>query len=299
MDDAQLAEQIVATDPGFLDAVRMRRTNAKPFLRYAGGKRQLLPELLRRLPPSWKDYHEPFVGGGALFFALRRLFPRAGMNLGDANDDLMVTYRALRDDVEGVIRNLQMYATTHRERGADFYREVRAADRRSMAPEGRAAWMIYLNRTSFNGLWRVNKAGVYNVPYGKLSNPTICDALNLRAVSADLQGASLGRGVDFRVTTGWVRPGDLVYLDPPYVPVAATSFVAYAAGGFGVDQQIALRDEAMRLRDIGAHVILSNSGAPLVRELYAGWTIEEVSARRNINRNGAGRGPVPEVIITP
>lgn len=265
-------------------------TVARPFLKWAGGKTALLPEILLRLPKTIGTYYEPFVGGGAVFFALaaEKRFERAV--LGDANAELIETYFSIKEDLETVIRRLKAHAGKHSE---EYFYKVRANPGQYIA-----ARMIYLNKTCFNGLYRVNSKGGFNVPFGKYTNPTICDEENLRAVSAVLRGVGLLPG-DFERSTMRARRGDTVYFDCPYVPVSATaSFTAYTKGGFGPETQERLRDVAKRLVDRGVHVLLSNSDTPLVRYLYRGFKIEEVQAPRRVNSKGGKRGNVGELLIS-
>jgi DNA adenine methylase len=268
---------------------------ARPFLKWAGGKAQLLPEILARVPARFGCYHEPFIGGGALFFALAggaRLGERA--LLSDLNPNLVQTWAAIRDDVDGVISALAPHVNHE-----DYFYRVRALEPASLSPAVRAARVIYLNKTGFNGLYRENRAGRFNVPFGRYVNPNTCDEPNLRAVSRALQGVSIETR-DFLSVLDRARPDDFVYFDPPYVPVSATaSFTAYSrGGGFGHAEQTALRDAFSELASRGVHVLLSNSDVPFVRELYAGFRIEQVWARRPINSNGAARGAVAEVLVT-
>jgi len=261
----------------------------RPFLKWAGGKRQLLPELRARMPATFGRYFEPFVGGGALFFDVA---PKEA-TLADVNDRLIRTYRAVRDSVENVIGLLETYPYER-----EFFDRMRALDVDSLGDVGVAAWFIYVNRAGFNGLYRVNRAGRFNVPFGRYTNPTICDAPTLRACSEALQGVEL-RVSDF-AALGAVA-GDFVYFDPPYVPLSATSsFTGYASGGFGLDDQRRLRGVARSLAERGVHVLLSNSSSPLVRDLYGGppFVIEEVNATRAINSKTEGRGAVKEVLIS-
>lgn len=270
----------------------------KPFVKWAGGKRQLLPELLKRVPPKFGRYFEPFVGGGALFFTLAA---QGGIEaaLGDANVALMRTYRAVRDDVERVILLLREHKLAHSE---EHYYTQRVLGFNN--DDGAEARFIYLNRTGFNGLYRVNRLGRFNVPYGRYTNPTICDADNLRACSRALRGVRLAEGSDFE-WIGWsdtfgAAKRDFVYFDPPYWPASGTAdFTAYTADGFGPKEQTRLRDTALRLKARGVHVMLSNADVEPVRKLYAkGFKIERVEARRNINSRADRRGAVGEVIIT-
>lgn len=267
---------------------------ARPFLKWAGGKAQLLPDLLSHVPASFGAYHEPFIGGGALFFALaagQRL--RGGAFLSDVNANLVEVWVAIRDEVEGVIAAL----APHVNEEEHFY-AVRALDPGALTLVERAARILYMNKTGFNGLYRENSSGRFNVPFGRYANPTICDAGNLRAVSKALQGVSI-EPRDFRSVLDRSEPGDFVYFDPPYVPVSTTSyFTAYSrGGGFGPAEQTALRDVFALLAGRGVHVLLSNSDVPFVRELYAAFPTDQVMARRNINSNPDARGAVAEVLV--
>ena len=265
----------------------------RPFLKWAGGKGQLLPELLARLPKQFRAYHEPFVGGGALFFelyALGRL--KAAVHLTDRNPPLIDTYETVRTDVDAVIRRLRR----HRNDEAAFYR-VRGQDPRRLSPAARAARVIYLNKTCYNGLYRENRSGEFNVPFGRYVNPAICDAENLRAVAAALEGATLSCA-PYEAVLDRAAPGDLVYFDPPYQPVSATSsFTAYHRDGFGPADQERLRDLFATLAGRGVHVLLSNSDTPLVRSLYGSFAIDRVHASRAINSRADRRGKVAEVIV--
>jgi len=271
-------------------------SDARPFLKWSGGKRQLLPELRKRAPKDPVLYYEPFLGGGALFFALQ---PRCAF-LSDTNRTLVRTYTAVRDDVEQVIRLLKRYAEEHALHGAPFYYHVRGLSDATWPDVDAAARMIYLNKTCFNGLWRVNSSGAFNVPIGKSkSPPMICDEDNLRACSVVLKRAQIVER-DFRtMCPANVRNDAFWYADPPYVPLTATSsFTAYTAEGFGHAEQVALRDLAWKLKtEQGVHVLLSNSTAPVIEQLYAGFTIEKVPARRSVNSKADGRGAIMESLI--
>lgn len=283
----------------------------EPVLKWAGGKTRLLPELLSRLPASFMAaqalsavavsggsrirrkptprYFEPFAGGAALFFHLR---PQVAQ-LTDCNEELIHLYRVVRDDVEGLIEELSQHPhdRTH-------YYSVRAQNPRELPPVERAARMVFLNRTCFNGLWRVNKRGEFNVPFGSYTNPTICPEDRLRAASQALAGASL-EVMDFELATRDAKAGDFVYFDPPYVPLTRTAnFTAYTGLGFGLPEQERLAALFTRLTDRGVHCMLSNSDTPLVRELYAGHRIDRVLAPRSISRDATRRDAVGEVIVT-
>ncbi|MGA7123972.1 MAG: DNA adenine methylase [Polyangiaceae bacterium] len=263
---------------------------SRPFLKWAGGKRQLLPSLLQRAPANPGRYFEPFVGGGALFFALR---PKKAV-LADVNERLIRTYKGVRKSVDEVIRLLRDYP-----HDPEFFYRFREKNIDDGTDAEVAAWFVYLNRTGFNGLYRVNRGNRFNVPFGRYANPTICDEPALRACSAALADADL-RVQDFEAVVEKAKAGDFVYFDPPYVPLSTTSsFTAYTSRGFGDAEQTRLRDTALRLKERGVRVLLSNSSAPAVRKLYArGFTLSEVSATRLVNSKATARGAVVELLIT-
>lgn len=266
----------------------------RPFLKWVGGKRGLLPMLSAHAPEEFGRYHEPFVGGGALFFHLaqRGSLP-LGAVLSDNNERLMRTYMGVRDSVEDVIHRLQSYP--HEK---SFYLRMRdrLIDDRPDAEV--AAWLIYVNRTGYNGLYRVNQKNQFNVPFGDYAKPKICDPENLRACSRALAGIEL-RVEPFDLVAERAEPGDFVYFDPPYVPLSATSsFTSYTASGFGLLHQQKLADVARSLKARGVHVLVSNSSAPLVRELYRdGFRTVEVHAARSVNSRADGRGKVVELLM--
>lgn len=267
----------------------------KPFLKWVGSKRQLLPELRKHVPAKFGRYYEPFVGGGALFFNLRASGWDGEAVLGDFNALLIETYKGVRDRVDVVAARL--YGMKY---DPKRYAAARAAqpDPSKVPSEVVAAWFIYINKCGFNGLFRVNKSGQCNVPFGRYDNPTICDEPTLRACSVALRKTILDCD-DFERVIQTSRKGDLVYFDPPYVPVSASAnFTGYTSGGFDYKDQVRLRDLAWSKRERGVHVILSNADVPLVRELYAKFDIHAVEARRNINSDAGKRGKVGETIIT-
>ena len=267
---------------------------AGPFLKWVGGKRQLLPTIAAHVPPTFGRYHEPLVGAGALFFHLRSRGFASGATLSDSNERLIRTWRGVRDSVGEVIDQLR---TLKEEHSPTRYYEVRSIPIDGGTDADVAAWFIYLNRTCVNGLYRVNASGQFNASLGDYANPRICDEPGLRAASAALQGIDL-RIEDF----GGVRrakPGDFVYLDPPYHPLTVSaSFSGYTASGFGWEEQVRLRDVARSLKARGVHVLASNSSAPAVHELYSGFEIAPVPARRAVSCKVGGRGPVTELLIT-
>jgi len=266
----------------------------RPFLKWAGGKGQLLPELIARLPERFAAYHEPHVGSGALFFDLTTRGILSDVRLSDVNPTLIDTYLAVRDCVEDVIAILRKHQRKH---DRDYYYVVRAVDPSRLTLAGRAARMIYLNKTCYNGLYRENKLGQFNVPFGRYNNPTICDAANLRNVSRALQGVDIAQS-GYRSVLDTAGPGDFVYFDPPYHPLSATSsFTAYHRNGFGEDDQHGLRDVFAELSRRGVYAMLSNSDTRLIRGLYQDFRIERVYASRSINSNSSKRGKIAELIV--
>lgn len=265
---------------------------ARPFLKWAGGKGQLMAQLQPLLPARpVRRYFEPFVGSAALFFALR---PEQA-TLSDVNAELVDCYRAVQTEVGALIAAL----SAHRYEEQVYYR-VREQDPGALSLPERAARTIYLNKTGYNGLYRVNRAGRFNVPFGRYTNPGFAsrESLeNLRACSRALAGVRL-LVRDFGEIVRDARKGDLVYFDPPYVPLSDTSdFTAYVPGGFGPREQERLASVVHALSDRGVLVMLSNSDTPAVRDLYARYGIDVVSASRSINSRANKRGKIAEVVV--
>lgn len=264
-----------------------------PFVKWVGGKSRLLPQLDRLLPQGVEGMRhlEPFLGGAAMFFARRP----ARAVLSDKNVHLCTTYEVVRDDVEALIVQLRVLAAHH---GAERYYALRERyNHAALDRWERAALFIYLNKTCYNGLHRVNRRGEFNVPIGRYTKPRILDEEGLRAASRGLRGAQLRCG-SFELVLEHAQTGDFVYFDPPYVPVSRTSsFTAYAAGGFTLDEQRRLRDVFRELDKRGCFVMLSNSAAPEVRALYAGYRLDIVSTSRSINCAPHARGPVDELVV--
>lgn len=281
-------------------------TTAGPFLKWAGGKTQLLDEIFAQFPHTLagRGYVEPFVGSGAVFFSVKSRLKPARCTLLDANAELINLWTWVRDDVEALIDALDVHDAVHN--ADDVTQEARKTwyyrVREEVPPAGSveaAARFLYLNRTGFNGLHRVNSKGRFNVPMGDYAHPTIVDAPLLRACSRSLVGVTLAVS-DFRQLERHVQNGDLVYLDPPYAPLSASSaFTAYATERFGDAEQVALRD---LLIPLGARAdwVLSNSSAPRIDELYhrPGWKVHTVMASRRINSKAAKRGDVEERLVT-
>ena len=271
----------------------------KPFVKWVGGKRQLL-EQFRRLnlyPPELFDiktgrYFEPFVGGGAVFFDL---LPERGF-LSDLNKELVTTYNVIKNDVDGLITSLKKHKTDK-----EYFLKIRAQDSNKLSDLNVASRFIFLNRTCFNGMYRVNSKGRFNVPYGKYTNPLICDEENLKKVSKALQGIEI-KHQDYKEVLKKAKKGDFVYFDPPYYPVSKTaSFTSYTAESFLDKEQIELRDTVLELQERGCYVMLSNSDTPFINKIYSGYKcirINKVEAGRAINSKGSGRGKITEVLIT-
>jgi DNA adenine methylase len=258
-------------------------TSTRPFLKWVGGKRSILDELQRRMPARYQTYREPFIGGGALFF---RVQP-AKAALSDINFHLMLTYKAVRDDVDGLIAALKIHASRH-----DKGYFMRARKRLSVEKDTTktASLLIYLNKTCFNGLYRVNQAGEFNVPMGSYAAPTLFEEDLLRSDSAILQGVELEQRHFSQVE---IACEDFFYLDPPY----HKTYDGYNGRGFGDDQHRKLAELCREIHQSGAYFMLSNSDTEFVRGLYKGFTIEQVSASRSVSCKGNGRGKENELII--
>ena len=265
------------------------RSPIVPFVKWAGGKRQLLRQLVALRPPRFARYVEPFLGGGALYFWLAP----ARAILGDLNGELIDAFRAVRDDVERVMAALDRHRYDR-----EHYYDVRRLRPEDLPPAERAARFIFLNKTGYNGLYRVNRQGDFNVPFGRYRTPPrLYDPANLRDAAALLAGAELVHG-RYQETLARARPGDFVYLDPPYQPRSASAnFTRYTPAGFSVDDQRQLAEQFRRLCGLGAFVMLSNSDTPLVRELYRDFNLVEVRANRLINSDHRHRTSITELVI--
>ena len=257
------------------------QTDIRPILKWAGGKTQLLSALASHIPSNFSRYVEPFIGGGALFFALQ---PEHAL-ISDSNPELVNLYQQVANDVEAVIRCLKGYENTR-----EMFYDVRGQDWQRLAPCEAAARMIYLNRTCFNGLYRVNRKGEFNVPFGNYRNPSICDEKNLRAAAEVLKRAEIVCCDFSKVLGGMVRRGDFVFLDPPYVPVGKWGdFKRYTKEQFSNDDQVRLSQAVEEIHRNGVWAVLTNSNHPFVHKLYSGHNIDIVQTKRNISSNGAMR----------
>ncbi|MFZ5644642.1 MAG: DNA adenine methylase [Bacillota bacterium] len=262
----------------------------KPVIKWAGGKRQLLSRYREYFPAKYSAYHEPFLGGGAVFFDLA---PPVSF-LSDFNEELINMYSIIQNKVDQLIEDLARHRNEE-----DYYYSVRAADTKRLSDVERASRLIYLNKTCFNGLYRVNKKGEFNVPFGKYKHPNFLDPDLLMAASRALQGARIFRG-DFEVVLENAQTGDFIYFDPPYFPVSRTAnFTDFTDRSFGPKEQERLAGTFHKLAQRGCLVMLSNSDTPFIRDLYDGYRrgIISLTANRSINSKGDRRGPVGELLI--
>jgi len=281
------------------DASRIIAEKPKPFVKWVGGKRQLLAQfrLMNLYPPEKFDpktgkYFEPFVGGGAVFFDL---LPETAY-LSDLNNELVITYNVIKNDVENLIKSLKKHKLDK-----EYFLKIRAQNPEKLSDSFDASRFIYLNRTCFNGMYRVNSKGGFNVPFGKYTNPFICDENNLRKASKALKNVEIKKQ-DYRKVLKKAKKGDFVYFDPPYYPVSKTaSFTSYTSETFLDKEQTELRDTFVELRKRGCFVMLSNSDTPFINKIYSeikGVRITKVQAGRAINSDASKRGKITEVLVT-
>lgn len=261
---------------------------AKPVIKWAGGKGQLLGQFARLLPRKFNNYCEPFFGGGALFYYLS---PKKAV-LIDNNPELINFYTVVRDQLELLLADARKHKND-----ADYYYQVRALDPKNLTQVERASRFLFLNKTGYNGLWRVNRQGKHNVPFGRYRNPTIVDEDSLRRASAALRRAEIILG-DFTEVLKKAQADDFIYFDPPYHPLSTTAnFTDYTAESFGPSDQKRLAETFKALDQRGCYVMLSNSDTEFIRQLYAGYNIETVIAKRAINCRPDRRGPISELVI--
>lgn len=302
--NAIFAQHILRYTKGKFDLEQIQRiidSKAKPFVKWVGGKRQLLKQFrdMDLYPPHGFDaskstYFEPFVGGGAVFFDL---LPQKAI-LSDSNNDLVITYNVIKNNVEGLIKSLKRH-----KHNKEYFLKIRAQKVNTLSDIEIASRFIYLNRTCFNGMYRVNSKGEFNVPFGDNKNPLICDEVNLKKVSASLQKVTINHA-DYKNVLKKAKKGDFVYFDPPYYPINKTSsFTAYTKDSFLDKEQIELRDTFYDLHKRGCFVMLSNSDTPFIKKIYSELKdkkikISKVQAGRAINSKGTGRGKISEVLVT-
>jgi DNA adenine methylase len=266
----------------------------RPFLKWAGGKTQLLPQLAQFYPRrgTVDRYVEPFLGSGAVYFHFKAMVQPRRALLWDNNRELVDTFQAVQSSVDQVIKLLRKYQKQH---SKEFFLAMR--EKMPTSPPGRAARLIYLNKTCFNGLYRVNSRGIFNVPFGRYTNPGIFNEDWLRRASDELANAKI-EARDFRLLELHAKKNDFVYFDPPYHPRSSTSyFTSYTRESFGEADQRELAEVYRALDKKGCLLMLSNSDTPLIRELYGDFCIREVSARRNINSRAERRGPICELVV--
>ena len=273
---------------------------AKPFVKWVGGKRQLIPELLKYIPKNFNNYFEPFVGGGALFFELYNLgiLKNKKVFLFDINEELINAYKIIRDYPNELIEKLKEFKSKHNK---EFYYQIRELDRtnnyKKLNNIIKAARFIYLNKTCFNGLYRVNKKGYFNVPMGEYKNPKILDENNILLVSEALQNTII-KHCDYKKVLEYAQKEDFIYFDPPYYPLNETSnFTSYTQEKFLEKEQIELFETFNILSQKGCFVLESNSDTKFIKNLYNKFRIEKVFANRSINSKANNRGKITEVLI--
>ncbi len=269
------------------------KSHCKPIIKWVGGKRQLINEIKEYMPKEFGRYFEPFVGGGALFFELGL----EGSFINDYNEELTNLYRVIKSKPDKLIDDLKKHINSSK-----YYYEIRALDRNreafaQLSDIQRASRFIYLNKSGFNGLYRVNKKGEYNVPYGRYKNPKYLDEENIKSVSRLLQSTTITNG-DFEIIKDHIKAKDFIYLDPPYAPLSKSSnFTSYTDKGFDNDMQFRLKELCDYIDSIGAYFMLSNSYASFVLDLYSSYDIKIVKANRAINCQASSRGKISEVLV--
>jgi DNA adenine methylase len=271
-----------------MDCTAENTKQAKPFVKWAGGKRQILKEIKKRLPGNFNSYFEPFAGGAAVFFSCS--FKSAV--IGDTNYELINAYSVIKYNVFELIESLNKHYYDK-----EYYYKIRSLNPEELNETERASRFIFLNRTCFNGLYRVNKKGKFNVPFGRYKSPLICDEKNLLLVSQKLKDTKIICG-DYRNIVSISDKYDFIYFDPPYIPLNSTSkFVSYTQNGFSLDNQIELRDLFAELTEQGVYCMMSNSSAGEIINLYRNYNIDIVKAGRAVNSKAEKRGKIDEVII--
>jgi len=275
------------------------KQHPSPFVKWAGGKGSLLPDLLRHVPFHLSNYYEPFLGGGALFFAICAGNTSFNAHLSDINNELINTYKVIKDKPEQLIQLLSkfLYEYYHSKNMSKYFYEKRAWGPSNSIES--AARLIFLNKTCYNGLYRVNSRGEFNVPFGRYKKPKILDAENIRAVSRALRDTNTELYTsDYKTSLSTCGKNDFVYLDPPYQPKSRTSsFTDYTPGGFSERDQAELAEEFEKLVYRGCTVLLSNSETPLTSRLYEGFEVRNVVVNRPINSVGSGRTGYKELVV--
>ena len=274
-------------------------SDTKPFVKWVGGKRQLMKDLENNFPNQFGTYHEPFLGGGAVMFNLLSKEPKMSCNVSDFNADLILAYVTIRDKLGKLVESLENHSKNYHKNSTEYYYQVRKQEPKQQIEK--VSRLIFLNRTCFNGLYRVNKKGQFNVPLGRYTNPNIVNKENLTAVNKILQSKTIKiscRG--FEAVLGDTKKGDLIYFDPPYQPISSTAnFTSYTHRDFTEDDLQRLVDLANQLNSKGCHVLLSNSNSKTVKDYFSEkhWFVSEIKANRAINSNSKKRTGYKEIII--
>lgn len=286
---------ILVNNTAFLEEIMKKNKLVTPVVKWAGGKRQLIDEISKYIPNRITTYYEPFLGGAAILFHLQ---PQKAI-VNDINSELINVYEVIKNDVEGLIKDL----TKHRNE-EDYFYEIRELDRdnvkyNQLTPIERASRILYLNKTCYNGLFRVNKAGEFNAPFGNYKSPNIVNEVTLRAVSNYFNKSNITfLNVDFEEAVKGIRKGSFVYLDPPYDPVSGTAnFTGYDRGGFNREEQVRLKKLCDKLNQRGVKFLLSNSATEFIMDLYKDYYIEIIHAKRLINSKADFRGEIDEVLV--
>jgi DNA adenine methylase len=278
---------------------RQIATTPKPFVKWAGGKRQLIPILNENLPKSFGTYYEPFIGGGALLFHILTERNAQKCSISDLNSDLVLTYTTIRDKIDGLISSLKNHEKNYQKDSKTYYYSVRESNPRSEIEK--TSRLLFMNRTCFNGLYRVNSKGKFNVPLGRYTNPNIVNEDNLRSVSAILNTSKVAiKCRDFESVLRDAKKGDLVYFDPPYQPVSNTAnFTSYTNKSFTYEDLNRLAELCLKLDSKGCKVLLSNSDSKEVAKIFSDkpWKINKIQANRSINSNSKKRTGHFELLI--
>ncbi|MBA7559618.1 hypothetical protein ES708_01233 [subsurface metagenome] len=282
----------------FSKDIQKNKFKAKPFLKWVGGKKQIIPQIKQYIPDNYYKYFEPFVGGGALFFDLE---PKNAY-LNDINKILILAYRNIKNHPREIIKKLEdlqkiFYEKNNEERKTYFYKTRDAFNNTKYDSFLKTSYIIFLNKTCYNGMYRENSKGKFNVPFGKYKNPKILDEKNILAVSKLLQNVTI-TDYSFKKAVEKAKKGDFIYFDPPYHPLSITSnFTSYSNSGFTKEDQIKLRDVFKDLDKRSCFVMLSNSDTKFIREIYKEFTQKTISAARSINCKATGRGKINELLI--
>lgn len=268
---------------------------ANPFVKWVGGKRQLLKEIEKHIPDQFTRYYEPFVGGGAVLFHLQ---PKNAV-INDQNEELINLYNVIKHSPDELIADLRRHKNEE-----EYFYDIRLLDREKntylkLTSIQRASRIIFLNKTCYNGLFRVNSAGEFNAPFGRYKNPAIVNEITVKAVSSYLSKNNVQiLNTDYKKSLSRIRKGSFVYFDPPYDPVSDSSnFTGYTKNGFNKEDQVQLRNLCDKLHAKGIKFLLSNSSTDLIRDLYQNYSITTVSAKRAINSKASGRGEIEEVLV--